>query len=182
MKTRTKASLILLSFIIDVSFSVAIFAKGDSVSIPQILFKITRSKDANEICYALNKNEDGTINNENPIRIYWIKHTENDKVEPLTWIQNRYAYGIHWVDTIREDKNLWHFQLVSYSKRTLKLRRTQSKQYKVFIETDHQEIELQQIYIQLDGDSFWFPNIPYIKMIGVDAQTGKPYEETIITQ
>lgn len=60
-------------------------------------FRIERSKDANQIFYDINITSENKLNQENPIKIYWVKHTNKGKIEPLTWIQQKYAYGLKYL-------------------------------------------------------------------------------------
>jgi hypothetical protein len=145
----------------------------------QLLFKINRSRDSNEICYAININQNGSVNTENPIRPFWIKKTENNKIEPLTWIQNHYAYGIKVLDSEVRQKNAWQFQFVSYAKRTFELRHLGNNRFKVFTILNNKEIEVTRIFVQIDGGSFWVPSVPYVKLIGFEPLTGKEITETI---
>ena len=58
-----------------------------------LLFKIERSRDADEVYYEVNTLADGTLDTDNSIRIYRVKHTENGQTELLTKIQKSLAYG-----------------------------------------------------------------------------------------
>lgn len=62
------------------------------------LFKIERSRDADVVFYEANLMEDGSLNQENPIIIYWKKFTTNGKTEPLTKVQNSLSYGLKFLE------------------------------------------------------------------------------------
>jgi len=65
------------------------------------LFRIGRNRDANEIMYDINLNKTGNPDNANPITIYWVKKADKNRIRPLTWIQNKFAYGgSFWVPAI----------------------------------------------------------------------------------
>jgi hypothetical protein len=85
------------------------------------LFKIGRSKDANEIYYEVKTTPGGLLDIKEPIKIYWIKYTDNNAIEPLTLVQQKFAYGLKFLKVNSESAE---FQFVSYSKRTLSLRKT----------------------------------------------------------
>jgi hypothetical protein len=146
----------------------------------QILFKIERSKDPDEIWYATNLNADGSLNQDMPIKVFWVKKTENNIIEPLTLIQKRFSYGIKAMDPVDTEGNEWHFQLAAYSNRIFKLKRMASGQYKVFTRSGTKEIALTQIFVKFDGGSFMFPSIAYAKLIGIEPQTGIEISEVII--
>ncbi len=145
----------------------------------QTLFTIARSKDANEIWYTLNVNNKGDLDEVNPVNIFWLKKTENNSTEPLTWIQSEYAYGIKFIENEQNLKDTWNFQFASYNKHTFELRKNSENQYKVFTKTEGKEIEINRIFIQIDGGSFWFPKISYVKIFGKDTQTNNNIVETI---
>lgn len=142
------------------------------------LFKIGRSRDANEIVYDINIDKNGEPVRSDPINIYWVKKTNNNKVEPLTWIQKRFAYGLKILDP--ENSNEWHFHFVSYSKQIFSLRQADSNQYKVFATIKNTELEVNRIFVQIDGGSFWVPTISYVKLIGIEHQTGEEITLSII--
>ncbi len=75
------------------------------------LFSIGRSKDANEIFYDINLDNSKKLNTENPINAYWLKRTENNKVEPLSWVQNKFAYGIVYLS---KSENYAKFRFAAY--------------------------------------------------------------------
>jgi hypothetical protein len=146
----------------------------------QILFKIERSKDPNEIWYTTNLNSDGSLNQDMPIKVFWVKKTENNVVEQLTGIQKRFSYGIKAMNSVNTEGSEWHFQLAAYSDRIFKLKRMANGQYTVFTRSGTKEIALTQIFIKFDGGSFMFPSIAYAKLIGIEPQSGIEISEVII--
>ena len=146
----------------------------------QMLFRIERSKDADEIWYTTNLNSDGSLNQDMPIKVFWVKKTENNSVEPLTRIQKRFSYGIKAMDSVNSENGEWHFQLAAYRNRIFKLKRMASGQYRVFTGSGTKEIALTQIFVKFDGGSFMFPSIAYAKLIGIESQTGIEISEVII--
>jgi len=126
--------------------------------------------------YNVNLTESGKLNAKKPIIIYWIKNTKKGNIEPLTWIQNKYAYGLKYT-SITED--FVTFQFVSYNKITFTLKKTSEQKYNVFTKFDDTLIKVNKLYIQIDGGTFWFPNIPEIKIIGTDVKTGKEFTHII---
>ena len=63
-----------------------------------ILFKIGRNRDANEIHYEVKTTAYGTLDLEEPIKIYWIKYNKHGTVEPLTIIQQNFSYGLKFLE------------------------------------------------------------------------------------
>jgi hypothetical protein len=135
------------------------------------LFIINRSRDANEIWYAINLKMNGEIDTETPIQAFWVKKEKDGGIEPLTWIQKRYSYGIRVIDYSCETEECWKFQFVSYRKRSFILKK-KDDQYKVYTSSNNQEIEVTRIFVQIDGGSFWVPSVPFVKLTGIDPETG----------
>ncbi|HUX56405.1 MAG TPA: DUF4833 domain-containing protein [Bacteroidales bacterium] len=147
----------VLLLIIVAAVSSGFITSGDPGSNREYdLFKIGSSRDANEIIYAINFDQTGQPDKSEPIEIHWIKRTRNNRVEPLTWIQKKYAYGIRILNESNNDNELY-FQFVSYNKRTFTLNKTSENSYKVFTVFENKQIEVTRIFIQIDGRRFWLP-------------------------
>lgn len=140
------------------------------------LFKIGRSKDANEIYYAVRITPDGTLNLSDPIHIYWKKFTKNGAIEPLTRIQCIFAYGLNFLNRSPERAD---FQFVSYSRRTFSVRKTKNGRFKVFTTANGVEVEVERLFIQIDGGTFWFPKISRVELHARIPETGNPIVEII---
>ena len=125
------------------------------------LFVIERNRDTNQIYYDVHTTSANELDVNNPINIYWIKHTDNSNVEPLTWVQNKYAYGIDYesisVDEVR-------FSFVSYKERIMTLKKGRDGIFHVYTTVNDTEVILNKIFVQIDGGSFWFPKIPKIEL------------------
>ncbi|GET24377.1 DUF4833 domain-containing protein [Prolixibacter sp. NT017] len=165
---------VLLAFMLLFGFSLVAADSGKTND--NTLFKIGRSKDANEIYYEVRTNSDGTLNLEEPIKIYWIKYTKNGDIEPLTKIQQHFAYGLNFLDVTPEKAE---FQFVSYAKRTLSLRKNNAGRYGVFTEVDGKEVELERVFIQIDGGTFWFPKITRVEVHAKKVDVGELIVEVI---
>ncbi len=142
------------------------------------LFIINRNRDANEIWYSVNVKMNGEIDHKKPIQAFWVKKEKNGRIEPLTWIQKRYSYGIRVLDCDLENCCSWKFQFVSYQKRSFTLKMKED-QYRVYTTSNGQEIEVTRIFVQIDGGSFWVPSVPFVKLTGVNPKTGEIISEII---
>ena len=161
----------LLPFFILLSLFLSAFVASDEST---LLFKIERSKDANEILYTLNIDENGKLN-EKPINAFWIKHTKKNKIEPLTWIQRKYAYGLKYLHSCKKCAT---FQFVSYDKTNLHLRKYKDE-YKVFTQIKGDVVEVQKIFVQIDGGTFWVPNVTAVELHAKYIKSGEEVIETI---
>ena len=139
------------------------------------LFKIERSKDNNQIFYTVNTDAAGKLK-EKPITVFWIKNTKKGRVEPLTWIQKKYAYGLSYKHCCEDCAT---FQFVSYDKLNFLLKK-EEKEYKVYTKKENKILEVQRIFVQIDGGTFWLPNVTEIKLYAQELKSGKEIVETII--
>lgn len=140
------------------------------------LFKIERSKDANEIFYDINLEKTGALSITEPIYPYWRRQTEGGAIKPLTWIQQHYAYGLEY---IYSSENYAKFHFVSYKKRDFVLKKDSSGDFKVFTQLNNKEVEVNRIFIQIDGGTFWFPKISKVELHTNDPVTNKNIVEII---
>ena len=140
------------------------------------LFKIERSKDANQILYDVNIKQTGDFDAKNPINVYWIKNTKGGKIEPLTWIQKKYAYGLKYLNV---NDDFATFQFVSYNKMFFTLRKKKDNQFEVYTKYNGNLLKMDRIFIQLDGGSFWVPNITAVKVYAKNVKTGEDVIEVI---
>lgn len=93
--------------------------------------------------------------------------TENRKKEALTWIQEKYAYGLKY---LKKTPNEVVFQFVSYDKQNFYLRKDTDGTFKVFTVFNKKDIILKRIYIHIKGGTFWIPKIPQIDIEGVESK------------
>lgn len=167
-----KPILIVSFFIFFINSSFINETQNDSYH----LFKIERSKDANEIFYDINLEKTGTLSITEPIYPYWRRQTEGGAIKPLTWIQQHYAYGLEY---IYSSENYAKFHFVSYKKRDFVLKKDSSGDFKVFTQLNNKEVEVNRIFIQIDGGTFWFPKISKVELHTNDPVTNKNIVEII---
>ncbi|AFK05498.1 CDP-alcohol phosphatidyltransferase (plasmid) [Emticicia oligotrophica DSM 17448] len=155
----------LLNYSIGAFFSV-MFAINPS-------FIIERSKDSNQIFYVVNEQQQ-MLDITEPINFYWIKHTENGKKEALTWIQEKYSYGLKY---LKKTPNEAIFQFVSYNKQNFYLRKDTDGTFKVFTVFNKKNMIVNRIYIHIKGGTFWMPKIPQIDIEGIELKTSQKITE-----
>lgn len=152
---------LLLIFVISCSF---LDLKANS---GKELFVIDRSRDADQIHYQLQLDQFGHLDTSQPIIVYWLRKTKNNNKEPLTWVQQNFSYGINFLEISNESVL---FQFEGYSKRTFELKKNSSGIYKVHTISQGSEIEISRVYIQINGGTFWFPNIPRVELYGIHSE------------
>ena len=148
--------------------------------INNLLFYIQRAKDINTIIYELNIDESGNLVEDNPIKPYWIRYAEDKQVMPLTMIQQKFAYGLK-MKTIDEKNKIYQFCFVSYHKKYFYLRQNKKdKKFHVYGKINNKLAELDNIFINIQGGSFWFPKIEYVAINAKDIKSKEKIVEKVI--
>jgi hypothetical protein len=132
------------------------------------LFFIQRDPNINTLIYELNL-KNGSLNEEEPVHVFWIRYAEKGQHDDLNYIQRNFAYGIKSKMISKENYEI-HF--VSYKKKTMYLRKSSDNKFYVFTDINKKQAILKQVFIRVNGGSFWVPNIEYVELKGVDPSTG----------
>ncbi|PSL30896.1 DUF4833 domain-containing protein [Chitinophaga ginsengisoli] len=143
-------------------------------NIPHMLFYMQRTPNANTIIYDLNLQQDGTLDEDQPVNIYWIRYTENGEKKGLNYIQRKFAYGLK-VKQLAKDK--YELRSVAYDKKKMYLMKSAQGDYHIYTQIGNVMAQLNRIYLQIEGGTFWFPNVVYVEMKGIDPATGKEIKE-----
>jgi len=144
------------------------------------LYYLQRTHNTNTIVYALNYNADSTINEKDPIHVYWIRYADKGETKELSYIQKNYAYGVNCV-SMDKDKQMYKVTYVSYKKRDIYLVRSKTGHaYNACLNINNKMAYLNRIFLKIDGGSFWLPHITYVEVTGKDIASGKPVSERII--
>lgn len=141
------------------------------------LFYIQRSKNINAIVYDANVKADGTLDVEDPLKIYWIRYSSDSTTAPLTYIQQKFAYGVK-AAPYPGKPGQYIITFNSYAKKQIYLvKKADGKHYGAFTMINGRYAELKKIFIQLNGGTFWFPNIEFIDIVGEEPATQKQLTE-----
>jgi hypothetical protein len=147
-------------------------------NIDNMLFYVQRDPNINTAIYTINYQEDGKINKSNPIKAYWIRYAEKGVKKDFSYIQRKFAYGIQSKALNNEDFEL---QFVSYKKLPLTLKKTDSDQkYHVFVNVNQKKIQVEKIFVRIEGGSFWLPNVKYAEVTGIDVSSNKTITERML--
>jgi hypothetical protein len=135
----------------------------------QTLFYIQRTPNTNTIVYDLNL-EKGAVDADEPVHAYWLRYSEEGQKEELSFIQRHYAYGLK---TKKIQPNRFELRFVSYKKLPFFLTRSErDNQYHIRATINGVEIVVSQVFLQIEGGSFWLPNIMCVEVKGTDPDTG----------
>lgn len=141
-----------------------------------VLFTLGRSPDPNEIIYEINRRETGEIDPKDPVKEYWLRHTEGGITKALTWPQRHFGFGMK-VDEAADSIFTCHF--AAYKKRTLTIRPYKGRM-KAFIESKGKQMILDSVFLQVEGGSFWLPNVTKATLHLTNPQTCRSEIEIII--
>lgn len=154
---------------------------NDSFPVPKniqhMLFYVQRTPNINTVVYELNLDEKGQLNKSNPVHVFWIRYAEEGQREELSFIQRFYAYGLKTKDL---GNNKYELRFVSYKKIPFYLYRSAiDNQFRAHATLAKKEVLLKKIFLQIEGGTFWFPNVVYIEFTGIDPVTGQEIIERI---
>ena len=135
------------------------------------LFYLQRTPNVNTIICELNYRQNGQLNEENPVHVYWIRYQDSGKRVELSFLQRTFAYGIK---TTPIGNGRYELRFVSYKKQPLYLiKSTADNKYHVYASIGQKEAILSRIFIKINGGgTFWSPNVEYIEYKGTDPATG----------
>jgi phosphatidylglycerophosphate synthase len=137
--------------------------------IPTMLFYLQRTPNSNTVVYDLNLKANGQLDEEEPVNIYWLRYTEGGAKKGLNFIQRKFAYGLK-VKRLSAEK--YEIKSVAYDGRPMYLMKSANGQYHMFMKINNTMAQLNNIWIQIEGGTFWVPNVVYVELNGTDPATG----------
>lgn len=164
----SRFTFLLILAALSLSLKVYGTTKPDSGSAQCELFHIERSRDANVIRYELNFDEHHQLSTDKPVKAYWVKYAADGCMRPLTWVQRKYAYGLNF-EYVSSDSVVFTF--VSYKKRTFELVRDVNGLMQAYTVCKGERVKVEKIFVQIDGGSFWLPEISKVELHGIDPKT-----------
>lgn len=145
--------------------------------INNMLFYVQRTLNSNTVIYELNLDKDGNINESEPIKIYWIKYSQNNKVDELNYIQRNRAYGLQ-TKMIDKEKKSFKFSFVSYkSKDFYLIKSKEDNKYHVYGYVNNKLCILQNIFVKVEGSSLGIPNVKQVEVTAKD-----PSDSSMLTE
>jgi phosphatidylglycerophosphate synthase len=139
------------------------------------LFYLQRDPNTNTIIYELNLKEDGKVDPEKPVNIYWMRYADKGQKEDLSYVQRKFAYGLQ-TKALGNDE--YELRFVSHKKLPLYLKRSPAdKKYHVYIDANDKKIMLDRVFVRIEGGSYWLPNVKYVELKGLNAKTQAPIVE-----
>ena len=139
------------------------------------LFYLQRDPNINTIICELNTDAKGTVDKDEPVHVYWIRYDDNKEKKELGYVQRKFAYGI---ESKALGKEQFELRFVSHKKLPMYLSKSDDdKKYHVYVTVNNKKIEIERIFLRIEGGSFWLPNVKYVEIKGMNTATN-----TIITE
>ncbi|WP_223649251.1 DUF4833 domain-containing protein [Hymenobacter psoromatis] len=141
------------------------------------LFYLQRDPNTNTVVYQLNVNEAGQLNEDEPINIFWLRYQEQGQRKPLNFIQRHFAYGF---TSKKLAPNKYELKFAAYGKIPLYLMKSGSDNtFHVFVTVANTQIQLERVYLRIEGGTFWVPNVRYIELQGLNTATHAPVSKRL---
>lgn len=185
--TIVVTGLFLLTALFSLGSASTVYAQTQDVSNPSPvkfpvpkgianqLFYVQRDPNTNTIICELNVDSKGQVDKENPVHVYWVRYTEDGSKKELGYIQRKFAYGIE-SKALANDQ--FELRFVSHKKLPLYLTKSEDdKKYHVYVTVNNKKIQVERIFLRIEGGSFWLPNVKYVEIKGVNTSNN-----TLITE
>lgn len=141
------------------------------------LFYIQRNHNANTIIYDANFDDKGTLMDESPVDVYWVRYQEQGQRMELRKVEKLFAYGAE-CSPVKGKKNEYEVKLVADRKRNFRLVQQGPFNAMVITSINKQESRIEYLYIYADNTSYW-PKVKYIEFFGYNIKTGEPTYERV---
>jgi phosphatidylglycerophosphate synthase len=141
------------------------------------LFYLQRDPNTNTIIYELNLKSNGSVDEDEPVKVYWLRYADKGNKEDLSYVQRKFAYGIQSKSLGNDEFEL---RFVSHKKLPLILKKSPTdKKYHVYIDANDKRIMLDRIFVRIEGGSYWIPNVKYVELTGTNTKTSSQIVERI---
>lgn len=143
----------------------------------QSLFYIYRNLNNHSVVYEINKLANGTINPEDPIKIYWNRVGEKERYRALNYMERTFAYGLK-SDPLKNGSV--HSIFVARKGYAIDVYVDEKGQATAVMKIDNKISKLVKIFVQVAEDGLW-PKIAHVEFFGTELKTNlSTYEKLLI--
>jgi phosphatidylglycerophosphate synthase len=136
------------------------------------LFYLQRDPNTNTVIYQLNIDKSGQLDDDEPINVFWIRYDEQSQRKDLNFIQRKFAYGL---SAKKIAPNKFELKFAAYGKVPFMLMKSSvDNAFHVYTLVANKQIQLERVYLRIEGGTFWVPNVKYIEFKGLDTATRTP--------
>ena len=134
----------------------------DKDRFPQLLFFIERNLNRNIIVYEAHFDKNGDLDDQTPMKIFWLLNEKNGETAPLSYAEKTLAYGII---CRKENENEFYIRLVSYKNKVFHLIQASPFRARLTTTINDREVSVDRIYIEAENRNL-IPVIRYIMLEG----------------
>ena len=146
--------------------------------VPNQLFYLQRDPNTNTVIYQLNVDRAGHLVEDEPVNVFWLRYDEQGQRQELNFIQRKFAYGLS-AEKLAADK--YELKFAAYSKvRLYLLRSPVDKAFHVYTTIAGKQLQLERVFLRIEGGTFWVPNVKYIEFKGLNTATREPAAERVL--
>lgn len=143
-----------------------------------MLFYLQRSNNSNTVVYEANLRRSGELNQDNPVKVYWIRYNTNGKRRALKTTERLFAFG---VESERIRRNEFRVHLVSYEERKARVFIDKDGRPRATMKVAGRQAILRWAYVTVDTGGVT-PSVEKVDLFGEDLATGKMLHERITPQ
>jgi hypothetical protein len=146
--------------------------------VPNQLFYLQRDPNTNTVIYQLNVDRAGHLIEDEPVNVFWLRYDEHGERKDLNFIQRKFAYGLT-AEKLAADK--YELKFAAYNKvRFFLLKSPTDKAFHVYTTIGGKQLQLERVFLRIEGGTFWVPNVKYIEFKGLSTATREPVAERIM--
>lgn len=141
------------------------------------LFYIHRSPNPNTVVYEANLTSNNTIDQNDPVKIFWIRYGEKGQLRELNYLEKTFAYGLK-----ADPDQKMNMQFVAKKERSFVVAQDEKGQAYAMMNIGGRSSRLSKIFVQVAEDGWW-PKVAYVEFFGTDMTTNtKTYEKLMIKE
>lgn len=174
-------AVLLMSLVVLAGFSGKLDSTATDFPVPpyskKSLFYIHRNLNNHAVVYEVNTLKNGSIDSEEPFKIYWNRAGEKQKYRELNYMERTFAYGLK-KEALGNGKYRGTF--VAKKEKYIDAYLDDKGQATALIKIDNKLSKLVKIFVQVAEDGWW-PKVAYVEFFGTDFKTNLPtYEKLLI--
>ena len=169
---RTDAIRHIVGSVLMLLVSVSSAEAGDPVR-GERLFRITRNKNDNIVCYDVAQ-KTGKLEKTEPVSVYWMIPSEKDKLEGLNFVERNRAYGISIEKMFGQDSVDIKLEAGDSPIRVT----MRGSRWVALVTLDSREAAIDSIYVMADEAGI-MPAVQWVDVLGHYTATGEPARKRI---
>lgn len=140
------------------------------------LFYLQRTKNTNTIVYELNRTEDGSLDEDNPVKVYW-RHFEVGKevTNDLSFFEKASVYGVSSQKIAKGFK----IKLKAFKKRSIHLLKNKAGDFVGQMRINGKMAQLNRICVE-SREGIILPTVLHVDLFGTDLTTGESVIERVL--